>query len=737
MTRWPVVVIGGGVVGSAVLWAFARRGIAGLLLEAEADVCEGTSKANSGIIHTGFDATPGSLEATLLRRASDAWPQVLDSLEVPHLRVGAIMAARSDDELSALRLEYSARAMANGVAVTMLDRSEALRLAPYLSPSTVGAMSIPNESVVDPFWLTRAFATAAIESGAQVNLREPVVAIDASGSEVVVRTTAAEHIGEHVVIAAGMASDEIARLLGDDTFGLRPRKGAFLVSEDAYDVDRIVLPVPGPLGKGMLVTPIVFGGVLLGPTAVDGTDRTDRRTTAADRATILESTARLVPAMAMAKPIRAFAGIRHVSSTGDYIIRTAATSDRVHVVAGIRSTGVSTSHAIGDHVARDVIERRGWDAREPRQLHPSSRILPDAPGKIVCICRAISESEVVATMSAPLQPQTLDGVKRRCGAGFGDCQGNLCNMEIADILATYRDVPTDAVEKHATGSWLFASGPRRPALDGDTAATAREIGNESVAADVVVIGGGASGTAAVRILAAHGLRTALIDRGASAGRLGSRQRGNLPGLTFPSFTAIGLDRFGDRWSVAAQGSDSLVQLEAPDVIIATGAFYRPREARDIAGPRPSGVMTADQAWTILARGLQPGRATIVVSPHDEHALVAALGAAGVKVQVIADQPDEIAGTSRLTAVRIGRDWIEGDTLIFADILDPQAFLLRGIGLLDRASGTRPSVGDDGWLGVEGLWAAGCCVAPDPRHDGCEQSGHRVGTNVAVRRAVAS
>src|SRR5690349_15828790 len=353
--RVQAVVIGGGVVGCAVLRELAIRGIDVLLLEAEADIGLGSSKANSAILHSGYDAKPDTIEAELLRRSRDLWPDLLDELGVPFLPVGALMVVRSAEERARLLDEIVPTATGHGVETEILDRGALREVAPYLAPDAIAALSIPDEGIVDPFWLTRAFAESAMAAGARVQTSAPVTAIDVDERRVVVTVDGGDRYeADQVFDCGGLVADAVASLAGDTSFAIRPRKGQFLVSETTFGVDRIVLPVPGPMGKGMLVTPIVFGGVLLGPTAEDIDDKTDRSTDRATRERIIESCAALVPDARLMTPIRQFAGLRAASSTGDYILRPSTAGDRLHVVGGIRSTGISASCAIAEAVVDEV-----------------------------------------------------------------------------------------------------------------------------------------------------------------------------------------------------------------------------------------------------------------------------------------------------------------------------------------------------------------------------------------------
>jgi len=720
--RHRVIVIGGGVIGCAILWELARRGIRGLLLEAEPDIGEGTSKANSGIVHTGFDSHPGTLEAAMLRAARPLWPDLVEALGVPFLSVGAIMLARDDEEAGRLRTVVAANARAMGVDVELLDRRTVHGLAPFLATTVVAGLSIPGESVLDPFWLTRGYAEAAIAGGAEVRVRHQVVDLELQPDAVVVHVEGAAAIeAEQVIDAAGLRADEVARMAGDETFTISPRQGQFLVSEEAFGVDRVVLPIPGPAGKGMLVTPIVFGGLLLGPTARDSTDKDDNALDPTTRERILEAGREMVPALREAVPVRQFAGLRHVSSTGDFIIRPSARSDRVHIVAGIRSTGISTSPAIAATVVADVAARRGWILDErPRKLSPVATSFADEPGEVVCLCRSITRAEVVSAVRRPTPAATLDAVKRRAGALFGDCQGNMCALDVARIVSEQRKVPVTAVEQHRRGTWLWREG--RGSVDGGGTALVDAPRTLPSACDVVVIGGGVAGRAAADAIA-NDLRVLLLERS-------PRRDGQAKPVA--GWTAIGLVPDGDAWTVLAQSTLGTAEVAASAVIVATGAYGMPAEQRPIAGPRLVGLVTDDAAWRALDAGLLLGSHVVVIGAGKEATrLTAALSGAGAAVTRQAETPLEVRGSTRLEAIRTSSGWIEADTVVFADDHLAQNFLLRGLGLVDGVAGRTAPADADGRLPLPGLWAAGCCVDPDRDHGSCAAAGAAVGRLVVA------
>jgi glycerol-3-phosphate dehydrogenase len=714
--RARVVVIGGGVVGCAIARAFAERGLDGVVLvEAAADVGEGASKANSAILHTGFDSKPGTAEAAFLRRSNELWPALLDGLGVPYLPVGALMLARSDEDIARLRSDIVPRATAMGVDTRWLDRQTLHAEAPYVSPDAIGAVSIPGEGIVDPFWLTRAYAEAAMAGGVEVRRRARVTALAMAHDAVTIAFEDGSTIeAEQVVDAAGLQGDEVAAMAGDRSFAITPRAGQFLVSEEAFGVDRIVLPVPGPMGKGMLVTPIVFGGILLGPTAVDGMDKDDRSTDAARSAQIIDSCAGLVPEVAAARPIRAFTGLRPASSTGDHIVRASGLSDRLWLACGIRSTGISASPGIAEAVAEGVIAARGWrPAPRTAALVPPPMEFAEQPGEVVCLCRGVDRGEIEGACARPLRPLTLDGIKRRGGATFGDCQGNLCAVAVAGLLADALDLEITSIEKGRDGSWLVAPGIVAP-VRGGPPDPPPDLPWDGGDRQLVIVGGGATGTAAAEVARAAGLTTLVVERTAG-------------------WTAVGLIPERDGWSVEAQSTSGATVIRTSAVLLASGGYVQPREHRSIAGGRPSGIVTADFVERALAAGLLPGHAAIVVGATEAAARIASrLEAAGCRVvRRLDDAPDAVDGSARLTAVVRGDERIPADTLVFADRQVPMPFLLRGLGLVDGRPGTPAPADDDGRLPLPGLWAAGCCVRADIDHARCAADGARVAGHIVT------
>lgn len=740
--RAQVAVIGGGVIGTAVLRALAERGIDAVLVETEPSVGEWASKANSAIVHTGFDARPGSVEGDMLSRAREMWPSVIESLGVPFLQVGALMLARDEGEWQRLRQQVVANALAMGVETQLLDRTELLDLAPYVNELHVGALLVPGESVVDPFWLTRRYAESAVSGGARVRTGGGVIGLDLDGSRVVLSLDDGGVVhADQVIDCAGLGAAAVARLAGDDSFDITPRKGQFLVSEETYGIDRIVLPLPGPNGKGMLVTPIVFGGLLLGPTAEDQADPTDRSTDARGRDRILESTSAMVPAVSRMRAIRQFAGLRPVCSTGDYVLRPSKVDDRLAFACGIRSTGISSSPAVAEAVADLVCELRGWD-RRPRSLQPIGMSFDREPGRIVCPCRSVSHGEVESACAGDLGARTLDAVKRASGAMFGDCQGNQCVPAVAGVLAANG---ATEILKGVRGSWALLAAGSREDVHGPTGTP-----NLPARVDVAVIGGGLAGIGAALAALDGGADGVLIVE--RAGRLGGALRAWTAAMTDPEREAIteALERrdggdlqvalqtdavsvlqLAGGWQVAVQRATGGAEIAAGRVILACGGYVQPREHLAVEGPRCAGIWTADLAHTSLDAGWLPGRRGLVVG-DGRYATATAdrLRDAGVRVEMAGGQLRSVRGGARLEAVEVDGSWYAVDSLFLARSLVPAPFLLRPLGLVDNRPGSGPESDANGTV-MPGLQLAGTVRSADIDHLDSLTDGRRAG-ELAVR-----
>ncbi|MFD4779244.1 FAD-dependent oxidoreductase, partial [Streptomyces sp. NPDC058427] len=420
---YDVTVIGAGVVGTAIARELARYRVRTALVEASDDIGNGTSKANTAILHTGFDAVPGSLEARLVREGQRTLAAYAAGTGIPVERVGALLVAWDEEQLAALP-DLLAKAEKNDYhAARLLDADRLAELEPNLGPGALGALEIPDESVICPWTTPLAFATQALLAGVHLHLDCRVTHIG-SGPGLHTLTTSRGPIRTRQLInAAGLHADEIDRLLGHDTFTVTPRRGQLIVFDKlARDlVHHILLPVPTAAGKGVLVAPTVFGNVLLGPTSEDLDDKTATESTGHGLAQLREKGRRILPRLIDEEVTAVYAGLRAATGHEDYRIKEYPDL-RYIAVGGIRSTGLTASMAIAQHVA-GLLARTGLDLGAPTELPPltlpglgeaTDRPYLDAAliardpayGTVVCHCERVTAGEIRDALDSVLPPRS-------------------------------------------------------------------------------------------------------------------------------------------------------------------------------------------------------------------------------------------------------------------------------------------------------------------------------------------
>ncbi len=482
MTNTPhildVLIIGGGVVGCAVLREVSRYAVHVALCEAEGDVGAGISRANTAIAHTGFDAPPGTLEAQLVTRSHQVFAKLCAELEVDTRPCGALMLAFDAADIARLG-EYQRKAATHGVLVEWVERAALLAERPYLNPQVQAGLRIPGEMPVDSFRLTLAYAESAVRAGAEIWLDERVEAIEQQNTTLLVRTSRREIQARFVVNAAGMAAAQMANMLGDTSFTIRPRKGQLIVVDpaDAPPIDTILLPTPSPTTKGILITPAAHGNLLLGPTAEDGTDPSDWATTDTGLAQVMAGVQRLVPELRVTQPITSYAGLRSVGyewdgqayvPAQDYIVRTATNCQRMLHVAGIRSTGLSASPMLAVHVVEQLVgmglelsaampspsRNAKTQGRKDAKTQIRANVLDLEPldTQVICPCAQVTAAQVRDAIHGPVPAYTLDALKRRLWVMAGPCQGARCIADLVLLLAKEHACDVSEVRKHAIGS---------------------------------------------------------------------------------------------------------------------------------------------------------------------------------------------------------------------------------------------------------------------------------------------
>ncbi len=454
---YDVAIVGAGDVGSAIareLSAFDLR----LALIDSGDVGAGTSKANTAILHTGFDAEPGTLEARLVTRGHALLSRYAGEAGIPLEEVGAVLVAWNEHELAALP-GIAAKARSNGYTlIEELSADELYRKEPRLGAEALGALHIPGESIVCPWTSPLAWASQALAGGADLMRFTKVTGLAREDSRWRLETTAGPRLARWIINAAGLHSDDMHRLAGYDGLTITPRRGELIVFDKLARslLQHIVLPVPTATTKGVLVAPTVFGNILLGPTAEDITDKSDTACTSAGLAYLRAQGANIVPDLLAYEVTSTYAGLRAASDRGDYLL-LADGARGYACAAGIRSTGLSAAMAIAEWM-RDETEREGLELR-PRASPPPPPRMPNigdaaprpftdraliegdgAYGDIVCFCERVTRGELRDAASGALPARDLDGLRRRTRAMTGRCQGFYCADRVAAELASARGV---------------------------------------------------------------------------------------------------------------------------------------------------------------------------------------------------------------------------------------------------------------------------------------------------------
>ena len=472
---YDVAIIGAGVIGSAIARELSRYQIHACVIEREEDVCCGTSKANSAIIHAGFDATPGTLKARLNVRGNEMMDTIAKELDVPFIRNGSLVVCTKDQDRSGLN-QLMEKGIANHVpGLRILERDELIQMEPNLSDDVTCALYAPTGGIVCPFHLTMAFAENAYDNGVSFYLNTEVTGITRSEDGYCIKVNRKEGVcsgtpldpGTHtiaakaVVNAAGVYSDVMNNMVSGQKLSITARKGEYmLLDKSAGDhVSHTVFQLPGKMGKGVLVTPTVHGNLLVGPTATDIDDKEGVNTTA-DGLDYLGKTAALsVKELPLRQVITSFAGLRAHETQNDFIIGELADAPGFFNAAGIESPGLSSAPAIGEMVAGMIAgkyaleknpdfcaTRKGILRPETLSLEERNALIQKQPayGNIICRCEMITEGEIIDAIHRSLGARSLDAVKRRTRAGMGRCQAGFCSPRTMEILE--REVPMSMFE---------------------------------------------------------------------------------------------------------------------------------------------------------------------------------------------------------------------------------------------------------------------------------------------------
>ena len=466
---YDVTIIGCGVIGAAAAYELSRRKLRVLVLERENDVAMGTSRANSAIIHAGYDAECGTLMARLNVEGNAMAGEICEKLDVPFKRIGSLVAAFDDHDETMIRELYE-RGVKNGVPdLRLIDAEETRKMEPNIAENVRGALYAPTAGVISPWEYTLAFIETAVRNGVELKRECEVTAIEKSGECFTLSTTKGDVKTRFVVNAAGVHSQAVHEMFLPHEFTIHPVRGEYdlLDKSEGTRCNTVVFQCPGPEGKGVLVSPTVHGNLIVGPSAEEIPDPDDTATTAEVLATVRRRARRAIPSVDLRQCIRNFAGVRANSDRDDFIIEE---KDGFVDLAGIKSPGLTAAPAIACY-AVDLLAKAGLamekkesfvDARRRIRFAECSqeeraRLVKENPayGRVICRCNTITEGEILDALHSPVPPVSVDGVKRRAGTGMGRCQGGFCGPRVVDILA--RELHTSPAEilQDADGSVIL------------------------------------------------------------------------------------------------------------------------------------------------------------------------------------------------------------------------------------------------------------------------------------------
>lgn len=462
-----VLIVGAGVTGSSIARELARTDLKTAVLEKELDVCEGTSKANSGIAHAGYDAKPGTLKARLNVRGSEMMPQLSEELGFDYFNNGSLVLCFDEEHRPAITELYE-KGQANGVqGLQILEREAILEMEPHVNPDVVCALYAPTAGIVDPFGLNVAMAENAADNGVEFIFGEPVETIEKTENGWLVNN---KYQTKVLINAAGVFADKIHNMSGAKPMHIRPRKGEYFLLDKAAGsmASHVLFQTPTCKGKGVLVSPTCHGNLLVGPTADFTEDKDGVNTTSDGLANVRSQSMLTIQDIPWNQVITSFAGLRAVGETGDFIIEEAAPG--FIDAAAIESPGLTSAPAIGEMVA-DMVKEKLHPGVNPTfnpkrkpfvmvtRLTPEewNRLVKEDPeyGKMVCRCETITAGQIRDACTRSIPARSLDGVKRRVRAGMGRCQGGFCSPKTMEIIAEECGIPFDAIRKSGIGSTVI------------------------------------------------------------------------------------------------------------------------------------------------------------------------------------------------------------------------------------------------------------------------------------------
>lgn len=468
-----VIIIGAGAVGAFIARSLSRYQLSVLVIEKENDVCNVTSMANSAIAHSGYDPLPNTKKAKFNVLGNHMMKEVCKDLDVPYSECGTLTIALNEEQLATLE-ELKERGEKNGVLTKILSSEEVKKLEPNINPDVKGALLCPTGGIVNPFLFVSHAMENALDNGVELSLNEEVIAINRENGHFLVKSSKGIHEAKIVVNAAGLHSDEIAKMIEPIDWTINPRKGEYFVLDHFAGglVNHVLFPLPSKKGKGILVTMTTSGNILVGPSSEPVDSKDDMSTDSLTLAKIKEQAKNLIPNIPYGEQIRVYSGLRATPSTHDFIIEPSKRYDSFINVAGIESPGLVSSPAIGEYVRELVsnviplFEKPNYKKTIKPYLKPlymsladRNKLIKEHPhyGKLICNCEKVSLGEIEDVLSRSLPINSVKALKKRTRAGFGKCQGGFCQPLVLEIIANFKGISPLEVPYDNKGSEILLS----------------------------------------------------------------------------------------------------------------------------------------------------------------------------------------------------------------------------------------------------------------------------------------
>ena len=474
---YDVVIIGAGIIGASILRELSKYDLKVIALEKENDVAMGTTKANSAIIHAGYDPKNGTLMADLNVKGNEMFEELCKDLDVPFIRNGSLVLAFDEEDINLIKELYENGIKNNVKNLELISKEKVIELEPNITGDVLGALYAKTGGIVGPFEYTIALVENAIENGGEIKVGAEVVRIEKDDVFTIKLSNNEEIKSKYIINAAGVYSDKIHNMVCRESFKITPIRGEYYVldKEEGKNFSHTIFQCPSKFGKGVLVTPTVHGNLIVGPNAEEIKDKDSVKNTADALNFIRDRANKTTSKINFRNSIRNFAGLRAEANTNDFIIEENSEIKGFIDVAGMKSPALSAAPAIGLMVV-DILKKSGLELVKNENFNPfrkqirfmelpieekANLIKEDKTyGRIICRCEEITEGEIIDSIKRAFGPITLDGVKRRCRPGMGRCQGGFCGPRVQEIIARELNIPLEDVAQEKNGSYILTKESR-------------------------------------------------------------------------------------------------------------------------------------------------------------------------------------------------------------------------------------------------------------------------------------